>query len=159
MSLISDRVGYLMREYTAQQIAEITGISLASISPSIGELEPVEPNIRKNIYNFYGRTVYADLRAVGASAVEARRYRSASVTKVLNRLGMRTELIDDLAEGRLEKYRAYLQSQGLYISDEDTLATLKESIARNMGRSKLPPSHYDYDSYPTLTHGVLDDNF
>lgn len=148
-----------MREYTPTLIAEVTGVSLASISPSIGELEPLEPNIRKNIYNFYGRTVYADLRAVGASAVEARRYRSASVTTVLNRLGQRTELIDDLANLRLPQYREYLIKQGKYISDEDTLATLKESIARNMGRSKLPPSHYDYDSYPTLSHGILDDNF
>jgi len=75
MSLVSDRVGYLLTRYTAQDIAEITGISLSSISPSVGVLEPLDGNVRKNIYNLYGRTVYADLRAVGASASEARGYR------------------------------------------------------------------------------------
>jgi hypothetical protein len=157
MSLVSDRVGYLLTRYTAQDIAEITGISLSSISPSVGVLEPLDGNVRKNIYNLYGRTVYADLRAVGASASEARGYRSKSVASVIARLGQRTELIDDLANGRLAQYTKYLQRQGRYVSEEDTLASLKESIATAMGRSKLAPSHYDYESYPTLDYGVLDD--
>jgi hypothetical protein len=59
----------------------------------------------------------------------------------------------------LEQYRTYLIKEGKFTSDEDTLATLRESIAKAMGKSKLPPSHYDYDSYPTLSYGDLDDNF
>lgn len=159
MSLITDRLTYLLKRHTAEDISEVTGIALTSISPSIGEIEPLEMNIRRNVYNYYNRTVYADLRAEGATATEARRYRNKAVSKVEARLGYRTELINDLAMSRLEAYSKHLQSVGRYVSEEDTLATLKESIARNMGRSKLPPSHYDYESYPTLSYGVLDDDF
>jgi len=145
--------------YTAAEIAEVTGVSLASISPSLGQLEPLAGNIRRNVYNFFNRTVYSDLRAVGASTVEARRYRNMSVPVIMARLGTRTELITDLANLRFSQYKAYLIKTGRFESDQATLDTLKQSIARNMGRSKLPPSHYNYESYPTLDHGVLDDNF
>lgn len=159
MSLISERIGYLFRRYTGVEIAEITGIEASRLSTPLGDIEPVEKNLRRNIYNLYHRTVYGDLRAVGASAVEARRYRSTAITKVLTRLGDRTELIDDLAKMRFETYKAYQMKNGSYTNDEDTLATLKQSIARAMGKSKLPPSKYDYDSYPTLEHGVIEDDF
>ena len=145
--------------YTADEIAELTSLSKASISPSIGILEPIEPPIRKNIYNLYHRTVYSDLRKVGASAVEARRYRSLSVAHVLARLDQRSELINDLALSRLEQYSKYLRIRGEYVSEADTLARLRESIAKAMGRSKIPSSKFDYDSYPTLSYGELQDDF
>jgi len=159
MSLIEDRLGYLRREYLATEIAEITGLSLSMINPTIDVIEPIDPNVRRNIYNFFNRTVYRDLREEGASAAEARRYRNKSVESILARESQRTELLNDLAGLRFDQYKSYLISQGRYISDDDTLATLRQSIAKSMGKSKLPPSHYDYESYPTLSHGVLDDDF
>lgn len=159
MSLISERIGYLFRRYRAEEIAEITGIALGRISPSLGELEPVDKNVRRNIYNLFNRTVYADLRAAGATTVEARRYRNMSVAKILSRLGNREELLSQLVSTVFQQRKESQIRRGVYISDEDTLAKLRESIARNMGKSKLPPSHYDYDSYATLEHGILDDDF
>lgn len=158
MSLVSDRVGYLFRRYTAQDIATITGLPLSLISPSMGEVEPLEAPARRNLYNLYHRTVYQDLRAVGASAVEARRYRSKPVEMVLARLGHREEVLNMLAQSRFYQYKRYLQSTGKYLSDDDTLATLRESIARNMGRSKKSLNATEYDSYPTLSHGFMDED-
>lgn len=159
MGLIQDRLGYLLRENSAEDIAQITGISLASISPAIDQGFTVDPNVRRNVYNFYFRQSYADLRAVGASSVESRRYRGKNISLVEARIGQRSELINDLVNGRFDQYKAYLTKQGRFVSDADTLATLRESIVLNMGKSKLPPSDYDYDSYPTLDYGVLDDDF
>lgn len=159
MSLVSQRIQYLLDRYDAQEISTVTGLPLTSISPVLQELEPVEPAIRKNIYNFYNRTIYGELRKAGASAAEARRYRNKSVDKVIARIEQRSTLLEDLAQLRLSQYRVYLQNIGAYVSDEATLDTLRQAIARQMGRSKLPPSHYDYESYPTLDYGVLDDDY
>lgn len=159
MSLITDRLGFLIQRYSAAEIAEITGISLSSISPSIGQVDPLEGNIRRNVYNLYQRTIYKALRDAGATAIEARRYRNLSVQRVMERLGYRSELVTDLAQVRFETYKQYLIQTERYTNDEDTLATLKEAIAKAMGKSKLPPSKYDYESYPTLSYGSLDDGF
>lgn len=156
MGLIQERLGYLLRFVEPEEIRANTGIPMAYLNPIMDDTTKIEPVVRRNTYNYFNRFIYAQLRAVGATAVEARRYRNKSVAVIEARLGMRSNLIDDLAKARFETYKQFLLKNGRYVSEEATFQSLKESIAKAMGKSPKPPSHFDYDSYPTATHHLDD---
>ena len=138
MTAIQQRLNFVREYLSLSQISVMTTIPTSTLSAySRGTQSPSLPRQRQ-IRNLYQRTAYAELRATGLSATQARRfswYRPDRIREVLQQTG---SLVDMLSRSRFDQYKESLQRRGLYVSDDQTMQTLRDAIEQAIRNSELP---------------------
>lgn len=89
MSISKRRLSYVLQNTTQTLVSKITGIPQSTISRVKNGQIPLPSKYTSTLRSFYQRTAYADLRAFGASSIQARRfawYIPETVTDILDTL-------------------------------------------------------------------------
>lgn len=147
MSWASERLSYLNRNQSYAQISKLTEIPTATISYVLRDIRPLPNAYRLSLRRVYQRTVYNDLKAIGLSATQARRfswYSPSRVQQVISEVG---SVLETLVTYRLQAYSEYLKGQGRYIDEQTTRSVLREAIQQAMQRSDLPEERLQVMEY------------
>ena len=82
MSVILERIGYLLENMSQSHLSNITGIPKSTLSYVVNEVRELPTKYENVLYNTYRKQAYNRLRDAGASIVEANRFKSGSVARV-----------------------------------------------------------------------------
>lgn len=152
MSWAGDRLGYLSQRYSYSEIREITGVPESTISYVIRGERKLPGQYFLNVRSMYSRTVYAELRASGATPDVAARFRGRSVARTVAYIQESQSVATQLAMTRFSQYNETLKRMGQYISDQDTMERLKKAITLSMGKSPKGSGEDYHKNTPSLRH-------
>ena len=154
----AERLGWLNERMSQRAISRLTQIPQSTISRAIREQQILPARYVQTLRNAYARTVYSELRAQGLSTSIARAYRWRSPSILNQFMQESTTMVEQLAQYRLQTYNQYLQREGRYISDEDTLNTLRRSIRESIAKSPIDMGKHEGQDSPSLVHIVTIDD-
>lgn len=133
------------------QISALTNIPTAALESAYAGETRLTGEYARGLRNLYQRTTYADLRAAGYSATQARRYQWYGAPAVVSEIEHARDIVTRYADARLANYIDYQRRNGTYVSDQQAYQQLVDSIRASIQKSTLPPERLDemIDAYVT----------